>query len=90
MRCLPRSTTPARELRVAGLPSAIDLSTSALTFLAGRLATHRVAVGSRWRKLPPARQALLVLAHLRCGDTYARPAAGPRGQRLRLRSPLSG
>lgn len=30
----------------------------------------------RWRRLSPARQALLVLAHLRCGDTYARLAAG--------------
>jgi hypothetical protein len=57
-------------------PSAIDLSTSTLTFLAERLAAHRDAIGSRWRKLPAARQALLVLAHLRCGDTYARLAAG--------------
>ncbi|GAA3475581.1 hypothetical protein GCM10018966_001070 [Streptomyces yanii] len=28
------------------------------------------------RRLAPGRQALLVLAHLRCGDTYARLAAG--------------
>ena len=33
-------------------------------------------IGSRWRKLPAGRQALLVLAHLRCGDTYSRLAAG--------------
>src|SRR5215217_3198741 len=32
-------------------------------------------IGSRWRKLTCTRQALLVLAHLRCGDTYARLAA---------------
>lgn len=33
-------------------------------------------VGTRWRRLPAARQALLDLAHLRCGDTYAQLAAG--------------
>ncbi|GAA3048362.1 transposase family protein [Streptomyces glomeratus] len=32
--------------------------------------------GTRWRRLPVGRQALLVLAHLRCGDTYAQLAAG--------------
>lgn len=57
-------------------PSAIDLSSSTLQFLATRLRRHRAAIGSRWRKLPPERQALLVLAHLRNGDTYARLAAG--------------
>jgi DDE superfamily endonuclease len=57
-------------------PSAIDLSTSTLTFLAERLAAHRSSIGSRWRKLPAGRQALLVLAHLRYGDTYTRLAAG--------------
>lgn len=57
-------------------PSAIDLSTSTLTFLTQRLTAHRAAIGSRWRTLPTGRQALLVLAHLRCGGTYARLAAG--------------
>lgn len=57
-------------------PSAIDLSSSTLRFLATRLRRHRAAIGSRWRKLPPERQALLVLAYLRNGDTYARLAAG--------------
>jgi len=42
------------------------------------VARHRRAIGSRWRRLVPGRQALLVLAHLRCGDTYARLAAGFR------------
>ncbi|MBL3808315.1 transposase family protein [Streptomyces sp. SID7982] len=32
-------------------------------------------MGSRWRRLTCGRQALLVLAHLRGGDTYARLAA---------------
>ncbi len=35
-----------------------------------------MAIGNRWRKLPARDQALLVLAHLRNGDTYARLAAG--------------
>jgi hypothetical protein len=33
-------------------------------------------IGSRWRKLPAGRQALLILAHLRNGDTLLRLAAG--------------
>jgi hypothetical protein len=36
----------------------------------------RRAIGSCWRRLDPGRQALLVLAHLPNGDTYARLAAG--------------
>jgi Helix-turn-helix of DDE superfamily endonuclease len=36
----------------------------------------RRAVGSRCRKLSAGRQALPVLRHLRCGDTYIRQAAG--------------
>ncbi len=57
-------------------PSAIDLSSSHLQFLARELTTHRRRIGSRWRRLDPGRQALLVLAHLRCGDTYSRLAVG--------------
>ncbi|ANZ21642.1 Helix-turn-helix of DDE superfamily endonuclease [Streptomyces noursei ATCC 11455] len=57
-------------------PSAIDLSSASLQFLAGRLTVHRRQIGTRWRRLTAGRQALLVLAHLRCGDTYARLAAG--------------
>lgn len=57
-------------------PSAIDLSASTLRFLARHLAARRRRIGSRWRTLSSGRQALLVLAHLRCGDTYAQLAAG--------------
>lgn len=57
-------------------PSAIDLSSRTLQRLAGLLVGHRRRIGSRWRRLTCGRQALLVLAHLRCGDTYARLAAG--------------
>ncbi len=37
---------------------------------------HRRAIGSRWRRLSARRQALLTLAHLRAGHTYAQLAAG--------------
>jgi hypothetical protein len=57
-------------------PSGIDLSTSTLRYLSRLLATRRRERGTRWRRLPADRQALLVLAHLRCGHTYAQLAAG--------------
>jgi hypothetical protein len=57
-------------------PGTIPLSRAHLTHLAGLLRTHRKQMGSRWRRLDPGRQALLVLAHLRNGDTSARLAAG--------------
>jgi hypothetical protein len=57
-------------------PSSIDLSSRTLRFLTGQLTVGRQEIGTRWRRLPAARQALLALAHLRCGDTYAQLAAG--------------
>lgn len=57
-------------------PSSINLSGRTLRFLTGRLTARRQEIGTRWRRLPAGRQALLALAHLRCGDTYARLAAG--------------
>jgi DDE superfamily endonuclease len=57
-------------------PSAISLSTRSLNHLTTLLRGHRHTLRSRWRRLEPGRQALLVLAHLRNGDTYARLAAG--------------
>jgi len=42
----------------------------------GIIRRHRAAIGSRWRKLNPGRQALLVLACLRKGETFAEVAAG--------------
>lgn len=59
-------------------PSGIDLSRRTLRHLSGLLAGHRRRIGSRWRRLTCGRQALLVLAHLRCGDTYAGRASGFR------------
>ncbi|GIH21510.1 hypothetical protein Raf01_96820 [Rugosimonospora africana] len=57
-------------------PAAIPLSTASLTQLSQLLRTHRAERGIRWRRLDPGRQALLVLAHARNGDTYSRLAAG--------------
>ncbi len=57
-------------------PSAIDLSNVHLRYLARQLVLHRRDIGWRWRRLTAGRQALIVLAHLRCGDTYAELAAG--------------
>jgi hypothetical protein len=56
-------------------PSGIDLSSSTLRLLARHLRRRRREIGSRWRRLSSGRQALLVLGHLRCGDTYGRLAA---------------
>ncbi len=64
------------EIRVLVYPSGIDLSSSALRFLSGLLRARRLERGIRWRRLPADRQALRVLAHLRCGHTYAQLAAG--------------
>ncbi|MFB6555206.1 transposase family protein [Streptomyces sp. NPDC056405] len=57
-------------------PAGADLPASALRFLARELTARRLAQGTRWRRLAAGRQALLVLAHLRCGHTYAQLAAG--------------
>ncbi|MFF4550784.1 transposase family protein [Streptomyces sp. NPDC001406] len=57
-------------------PSSIDLSSRTLRYLTGQRGVRRREIGTRWRRLAAGRQALLVLAHLRCGDTYAQLAAG--------------
>jgi len=56
--------------------AALPLSRKTLTFAAGIIRRHRKAIGSRWRKLNPGQQALLVLAYLRTGETFAELAAG--------------
>jgi DDE superfamily endonuclease/Helix-turn-helix of DDE superfamily endonuclease len=52
------------------------LSAQTLTYVAGVIRRHRKKTGSCWRKLSPGRQALLVLAYLRKGETFAGLAAG--------------
>jgi hypothetical protein len=56
--------------------AALPLSSRTLNYAAGIIRAHLKAIGSRWRKLDPARQALLVLAYLRKGETFAGLAAG--------------
>ncbi|GAA1311857.1 transposase family protein [Saccharothrix xinjiangensis] len=57
-------------------PAAIPLSNHTLVRLGDLIRAERVRRRSRWRRLDPGRQALLVPAHLRNGDTFARLAAG--------------
>ncbi|MEU9406706.1 transposase family protein [Streptomyces sp. NPDC048281] len=57
-------------------PSGIDLSSSGLRYLTRRLTARRRELGTRWRRLPADRQALLVPAHLWCGPAYAQLAVG--------------
>jgi len=57
-------------------PAALPLSSRTVVFTAGVIHRHRVRIGSPWRKLNPTEQALLVLAYLRKGETFADLAAG--------------
>ena len=57
-------------------PATLPLSRQTLTYTAGVIRRHRKQIGSPWRKLNPGRQALLVLAYLRKGETLAELAAG--------------
>jgi hypothetical protein len=56
--------------------AALPLSRQTLVFVSGIIRRHRKAIGSRWRKLNPGQQALLVLAYLQKGETFAGLAAG--------------
>jgi hypothetical protein len=56
--------------------AALPLSRKTLTFAAGIIRRHRASIGSCWRKLNLGQQALLVLAYLRKGETFAGLAAG--------------
>ena len=57
-------------------PSGMTVSTRALIMLTDLLRAHRNSKGTRWRRLDAGRQALLVVAHLRKGETYADLACG--------------
>jgi hypothetical protein len=54
----------------------LPLSRATLSYVAGVIRRHRRQIGSCWRKCSPGQQALLVLAHLRNGETFAELAAG--------------
>ncbi len=57
-------------------PAALPLSRRTLTYVTGIIRRHRQQICSPWRRLSPAQQALLVLAYLRKGETFAGLAAG--------------
>ena len=57
-------------------PVGMTVSTRALRFVSDALAEHRRTTGTRWRVLSSGRQALMVLAHLRKGETYRDLAGG--------------
>jgi DDE superfamily endonuclease/Helix-turn-helix of DDE superfamily endonuclease len=54
----------------------LPLSRQTLDYVAGIIRRHRISIGSLRRKLNPGQQALLVLAYLRKGETFAELAAG--------------
>ena len=57
-------------------PAGISVSNHALITVSDALRHRRTLVGTRWRRLSAGRQALLVLAHLRKGETYTDLAVG--------------
>jgi hypothetical protein len=61
---------------VLSYPSAMTVSSRAVNLLANTLRRHRNQLATRWRKLSAGRQALLVVAYLRKGETYAAVACG--------------
>src|SRR3954447_12018800 len=54
----------------------MTMSNRALITLSDALRQRRTQRGTRWRRLPAGQQALLVIAHLRKGETYADLATG--------------
>jgi transposase len=61
---------------VPSYPSGLSVSNHALITLSDALRHRRTQVGTRWRRLSVGEQSLLVVAHLRKGETYADLAAG--------------
>ena len=57
-------------------PSGMTVSSRAINLLADALRRHRKQRATRWRKLSAGQQALLVVAYLRKGETYAELACG--------------
>ena len=76
MRQSTKNNTQYQGLQLLFHRAALPLSRKALNYVAGIIRRHRKLIGSRWRKLNPAQQGLLVLAYLRKGETFAELAAG--------------
>jgi Helix-turn-helix of DDE superfamily endonuclease len=61
---------------VPSYPAGITVSNHALITVSDALRQRRTLVGTRWRRLSAGQQALLVVAYLRKGETYADLAIG--------------
>ena len=61
---------------MASYPSGMTVSSRTRTLLAEALRQRRKELGTRWRRLDPGQQALLVVAQLRNSETYAELAIG--------------
>ena len=61
---------------MSSYPAGMTVSNRSLTMLADALRQRRRERGTTWRRLTAGRQALLVLAHLRRGETYRDLAVG--------------
>ena len=57
-------------------PSSMTVSNRCLIMLSDAFRQHRSTLRTRWRRLDPGQQALLVIAHLRKGETYRDLAEG--------------
>ena len=75
---MKRSPQPSSSAQASRLffRAVLPLSRATLGYVAGVIRRYRRQIGSCWRKCSPGRQALLVLAHLRKGETFAELAAG--------------
>jgi hypothetical protein len=73
---LVRTTIEPAEGTPLACPCALPLSRQTLTFVAGLLRARLKKIGSRWRKLPPGKIALIVLATLRHDHRLADMAGG--------------
>ena len=71
-----RTTTKPAEGTPLFYQCALPLSRQTLTFVADLLRGHLKKIGSRWRKLPPGKIALIVLAALRHDHRLADMAGG--------------
>jgi hypothetical protein len=62
VEAIDQNHTQYQGLQLLFYRAALPLSRQTLAFVSGIIRRHRRAIGSRWRKLSPGQQALLVLA----------------------------
>jgi hypothetical protein len=74
---------------VPSYPAGMTVSNRALNMLADALRHRRRTIGTRWRRLEAGQQALLVVAHLRKGETLWVPRTAPPPLISAFRGPTS-